>query len=217
MSVTAWRGAEHRFDRQEDAARCGGGDAAAPRSRSGSCSHPSCLAAGFSIARLLLHRSGVPWESGAGGGSRTHLLPAAVFEHETAELCGDDSATLDGDEWDVELESLLPAQRRFAATPSALQRPGRRRAGHPLGVRAEREERARVGGQCPPAGDRAPQPPRPQAVAVRLDGTRRARQRRAPTRPASLPSSRGESHPPALTDPDVNLSIHPARAVQPTV
>jgi transposase InsO family protein len=29
-----------------------------------------------------------------------------------------------------------------------------------------------------------------------------------------LPSSRGESHPPALTDPDVNLSIHPARAVQ---
>src|SRR4051812_26352108 len=31
---------------------------------------------------------------------------------------------------------------------------------------------------------------------------------------ATLPSSRRESHPPALTDPDVNLSIHPARAVQ---
>ena len=30
-----------------------------------------------------------------------------------------------------------------------------------------------------------------------------------------LPSSRGELHPPALTEPDVNLSIHPARAIQP--
>ena len=28
------------------------------------------------------------------------------------------------------------------------------------------------------------------------------------------PSSRGESHPPALTDPNVNLSVHSARAVQ---
>lgn len=28
------------------------------------------------------------------------------------------------------------------------------------------------------------------------------------------PSSRRESHPPALTDPDVNLAVHPARAVQ---
>ena len=27
-------------------------------------------------------------------------------------------------------------------------------------------------------------------------------------------SSAGESHPHALTDPDVNLSIHPARAIQ---
>ena len=30
----------------------------------------------------------------------------------------------------------------------------------------------------------------------------------------TTPSSRRESHPPALTDPDVNLSIHPARAIQ---
>ena len=30
----------------------------------------------------------------------------------------------------------------------------------------------------------------------------------------TTPSSRRESHPPAPTDPDVNLSIHPARAIQ---
>src|SRR6266487_806838 len=30
-----------------------------------------------------------------------------------------------------------------------------------------------------------------------------------------LPSRQGESHPLPLTEPDVNLSIHPARAIQP--
>jgi hypothetical protein len=32
--------------------------------------------------------------------------------------------------------------------------------------------------------------------------------------PALRPSRPGESHPEPLTDPDVNLSIHPARATQ---
>jgi hypothetical protein len=34
------------------------------------------------------------------------LLPAALFAHETAELRGDDSAALDGEEQDVDLEQL---------------------------------------------------------------------------------------------------------------
>jgi hypothetical protein len=52
----------------------------------------------------------------------------------------------------VALNSNAPTERHPRPPANRLRRPGQRRGRHPLGVRAERRERARVGGQGPPAG-----------------------------------------------------------------